>query len=89
MCFKYIGIEMAKEENGIRIHQVPYVSEISEVKFCKNGRAGHEDLSPEENKELKALAGQIMWAAAHSRPDVSFHSLKLSMGRNTLELIKL
>ena len=52
MC---LGIEMVKEERGIQIHQAPYISEINEVAFVKNGRAGHDSLDLEDNKMLKIM----------------------------------
>ena len=88
--FKYVGIEVDHQAEGIRISQRQYIDEMCEIDFDNINRDKNDLLSRHETKQLRALTGQILWASSQTRLDACFDALELSMERNkgTLETLK-
>ena len=88
--FKYVGIEVDHQAEGIRISQRQYIDEICEIDFDNINRDKNDILSKHETRQLRALTGQILWASSQTRLDACFDALELSMERNrgTLETLK-
>lgn len=77
--FKYVGLNVNQQENGITVEQDLYVSSISPIEISK-GRIlrKNDELNEEEKHELKRLAGQMMWVSTQTRPDIAFDVCKMS-----------
>ena len=88
--FKYVGIEVDHDCNGIRISQRQYIDEMKEINIETSDRTIHDDLNKSETRLLRALTGQILWVSSQTRLDACFDALELSMERNkgTLETLR-
>ena len=87
--FKYVGIEIDHDCNGIRLSQRQYINELCEIDI-DNDRIKHDSLNKQETKELRALTGQILWVSSQTRLDACYDALELSMERNrgTIDTLK-
>ena len=80
--FKYVGILITQNENGIKINQSDYIQSMKEVEIRKNAR-NDEKLNKEELSQLRSISGQISWVASQTRPDISFECCKIAnYGKN-------
>jgi transposase InsO family protein len=78
--FKYIGLEIEHHENGITVHQNPYIDELRNITVTPARLARKTDeLNKEETKRLRETIGQANWVATQSRPDLSYDVLELSV----------
>ena len=72
----YIGIEILQSDHEIIMHQTNYINSIKPLNI--------ENISPNrklvlsEVRNLKALIGQLQWAAKLTRPDIAFATCDLS-----------
>ena len=72
----YIGIEMLQSDHEIIMHETNYINSIKPLNI--------ENISPNrklvlsEVCNLKALIGQLQWAAKLTRPDIAFAACDLS-----------
>ena len=72
----YTGIEMLQSDHEIIMHQTNYINSIKPLNI--------ENISPNrklvlsEVRNLKALIGQLQWAAKLTRPDIPFATCDLS-----------
>ena len=77
--FKYIGLEIEKNESGLALSQHAYCQDISEIVIpCRIAK--DMKLTDKEITLLRSLAGQINWAATQSRPDIAFSNCVVSSG---------
>ena len=74
--FKYVGLEIYKDELGISLDQKAYIEKL-EVSSLKGGSTDRP-LDNEERKLLRRKVGQLNWAATQSRPDISFPVVEIS-----------
>ena len=81
--FAYIGFEMEQTDNSIVLSQRKYVGEIN-VQGLSPERKLNKDaaLTKEEHSIYRKLVGQLNWVARHTRPDVMFDVMELSMSLN-------
>ena len=78
--FKYIGLEIEHMENAIILHQSAYIDTLSKICLPASRSARKfDDLSKDETKLLRETVGQANWVATHTRPDLSFDVLDLSV----------
>jgi hypothetical protein len=75
--FKYVGIEVDHNCDGIRISQRQYIDELCEIDI-DNDRTKHDPLNKQETKKLRALTGQILWVSSQTRLDACYDALELS-----------
>ena len=73
--FKYLGLDVCQNDNVITLHQIPYVSELSECNVEKSRRGLlNSSLSDKE----RGLAGQLNWTLSQTHPDVSYQAWEVS-----------
>ena len=72
----YTGIEMLQSDHEIIMHQTNYISSIKPLNI-ENISSNHK-LVLSEVHNLKALIGQLQWAAKLTRPDIAFATCDLS-----------
>ena len=75
--FKYVGLSISQNKDGIRINQNDYVSKIEPIKISEK-RHPDSELSVEEKGELKRLAGQMVWVSSRTRPDIAYETCIMS-----------
>ena len=77
--FKYLGLDVCQNDNVITLHQIPYVSELSECNVEKSRRGLlNSSQSDKETQQLRTLAGQLNWTSSQTRPDVSDQACEVS-----------
>ena len=84
--FKYVGLNIETQDDGIEISQDQYASEIPEVNVETKDRPNDDKLKPHELRDLRGIIGQVQWVASQTRPDLSFDLLELSVERNKVTL---
>ena len=77
--FKYIGLEINKNDKGITLSQNEYMNSVEGIKISA-GRANQKKspCTETEIKGFRSLVGQINWLSTQSRPDLSYEALELS-----------
>ena len=77
--FKFLGLNVRQNQNGITVDQDLYTSSISEI-FIKKERLmrKNDELNDIEKSELKRLSGQMLWVTTQTRPDLAFDVGKIS-----------
>lgn len=72
--FVHLGVEFKSDCNRKRVQlgQESYIATLSPVDFGPSRMAKTDEaLSPQEQQQLRALVGGIMWVATMTRPDVA------------------
>ena len=91
--FKYLGLNVMSNSDGITVDQIQYASSLSEVKVSySRAMQKNSELSDHEKAEYRALIGQLSWMATHTRPDIAYDTCELSIAykRATVgDLVKL
>ena len=67
--FQYIGLEIKKSNENIRIRQDEYVKKLGHIPL-QNNRSLEDKISPTEITEARKLIGQLNWLATQTRPDL-------------------
>lgn len=77
--FKYLGLHITQSKKGIEIEQSKYCQSLKPITVSKERKA-HKNLplGSDETKKLRALIGQMNWAATQTRPDVLFECCELA-----------
>ena len=75
--FKYTGLNIEQNEEGIFIDQNEYIQSIKPIEIVKC-KDKNEKLSAKKFKEYRALTGQLSWAAENTRPDIAYDVRELS-----------
>ena len=77
--FRYVGLNVTQTRGEIRVDQNDYVTGIEPIKLSK-GRKECVDsqLTSDEKLEIKQLAGQVIWAASQTRPDVAYETCQMA-----------
>ena len=71
--FKYIGLEISSELEGIVVSQRNYISALSPMKiFGQQKFSRDKELSDKERREYRALLGQLCWISAQTQPHIAF-----------------
>ena len=77
--FRYIGLDVKETNGGTTVSQDSYISTLVEIHITPSRKMRkYDDLTKEEEKELKTVIGQLNWIATQCRPDLSFQVLELS-----------
>ena len=77
--FKYLGLDVCQNDNVITLHQITYITELSECNVKKSRRALlNSSLSDKEAQQLHTLSGQLNWTLSQTCPDVSYQACEVS-----------
>ena len=81
--FSYIGLDVTMANNGIVMSQIKYVNKLnaSNLEITRKTEKA-SDLDKCEHEQFRKIVGQLNWAAQHTRPDLMFEVLELSMKLN-------
>ena len=87
--FQYIGLEIKKSNENLRITQDEYVKKLGHIPL-QNNRSLEDKISPTEITETRQQIGQLNWLATQTRPDLSFDMSTLSsiLKQENVECIK-
>ena len=73
--FKYLGLSVDQNDNGVSIHQDSYISSISPISVPQSRYSmRNEELTQEEKAELRKFSGQMLWVSSQTRPDLSYET---------------
>ena len=77
--FKYVGLDVSQNAEGIQINQDAYIDTILPIDISPSRRKEkQDDLSHKERKDLRRLSGQMLWVSSQTRPDISFETCMMS-----------
>ena len=77
--FKFLGLNVCQTKAGIRVDQNAYVSELKQIEVKKERAIRKDDeVTAKEKKELKRLAGQLLWVTTQTRPEMMYDACKVS-----------
>ena len=69
--FTYTGLD--SRYRAIKISQLGYVNQMSRIKIDKNKvKLNACPINEAERSQLRSVAGQLLWAATQSRPDIAY-----------------
>ena len=74
--FKYLGLEIHQYDTCISMSQQRYISEIELLQIPD--RSSDSNLTNNEKRSLRSLAGQLNWVSSQSRPDIAFGSCEVN-----------
>ena len=79
-CFRYLGITIKQEQDGIMVNQDSYIKHgIQEVDIAKRYESRKSDeVSVKDKTNYRSVVGQINWIATQTRPDVAYDVCELS-----------
>ena len=71
--FVYTGLDIKQSFMLINVSQFGYIEQISEIKI-DSARVKLNDvpINEVEKKQLRSAAGQLLWVATQTRPDISY-----------------
>ena len=77
--FKYLGMNVNQDRNGVVIHQDNYIPSLTPISIPKERYSKrNEELTVEEKSELKRLSGKMLWVSSQSRLDMSYETCMMS-----------
>ena len=77
--FKFLGLNVTQTKAGIQVDQNAYVSDLKQIEVKKERALRKDDeASAKEKKELKRLAGQMLWVTTQTRPEMMYDACKVS-----------
>ena len=88
--FKYLGLSVNQNSNGISVQQNSYISSIAPISITHDRYSKrNEVLTQEERGALKRFSGQMLWVSTQTRPDVSYETCMMgNMGKSpTMDMI--
>ena len=78
--FKYVGINIKQEIDGISLDQESYIKSLNQVEISqKRSQRKEMPLNEEETHQYRSVVGQLNWIGTQTRPDISFDVCSLSM----------
>ena len=78
-----MGLGLKSDKGKIFLSQNQYIADIQPVVLSKLRRQNKDDTSTDvEQKSLRLLTGQILWASSQTRPDVAFKASCLASNMN-------
>ena len=82
--FKYVGLDVSQNSEGIQVNQDTYIDSIMPVNINNSRKLMKDDsLNSEERAELRRLSGQMLWVTSQTGPDLSFETCVISnIGKN-------
>ena len=75
--FKYTGVNVRKESDGIVIDQKDYFESLEEIEIDPKDD-NKRSLNKEEYKKFRGVTGKLNWLSEMTRPDLSYDCLNLS-----------
>ncbi|KAK4322794.1 hypothetical protein Pmani_006461 [Petrolisthes manimaculis] len=70
-AFKYIGLQVTQDDDGITISQSQYLKNVKPVPINITRACNKlEDCNKTEQENLRSLVGQIGWMSTNTRPDM-------------------
>ena len=78
-AFRYVGIDIDRNTEGISVKQDQYGEEIVMPDVEIKNRHDEDTLEKSEVKELRKLSGKLLWFAGCTRPDLNFDAIEVSM----------
>ena len=80
ISFKFLGLELKSDKEKIFLSQNQYITYIQPVVLSKLRRQSKDNMLTDiEQKSLRSLIGQILWASSETRPDVAFKACLASI----------
>ena len=78
--FKYVGLNIKQEMNGISVDQESYIKSLNQIEVSQR-KSQRRDmrLNEEETHLYRSVVGQLNWIGTQTRPDISFDVCVLSM----------
>ena len=71
--FKYTGLNVVQDLDGIQIDQNNYVKNLQAIKLTTEQIKMRDELLSETDKaSLRSLSDQILWTSTQTRPDVAY-----------------
>ena len=86
--FKYVGLNIKQEREGIRLDQENYIKSLHQIEISqRKSQRRNMNLNEEEMHQFRSVVGQLNWIGTQTRPDISFDVCYLSMkfGKCTIE----
>ena len=78
--FKYLGLYIKQVDAIISLNQNSYINEVESIYVSREGMKKKEKyLCQKGVRQLRGIAGQLLWVAAQTRPDISFSACDVSM----------
>ena len=78
--FKYVGLNIKQEADGISLDQESYIKSLNQVEICqRKSQKKDMSLNDEETHKYRSVVGQLNWIGTQTRPDISFDVCLLSM----------
>ena len=77
--FRYLGLNIEQDGGTVYVDQKKYVQELKETVIDETRKEMNTDkLTEKEQKQLRSMCGQLLWATSQTRPDVAYESCVLS-----------
>ena len=76
--FKYLGLNVIQNGEGIMIDQKQYVKSLAPVSVSALQGTMNDALSENEVQLLRSLSGQLLWVTSQTRPDAAYDSCLVS-----------
>ena len=70
--FKFTGLNIDQQEEGIYVDQIDYIQNIQPISSYRMDVPEDECLNKLEFKAYRGLTGQLNWAVENTRPDLAF-----------------
>jgi len=92
-AFKYVGLNIMPNGDGITVDQIQYASSLLPVEVSyTRAMQKNSELSEQEKTGYRALIGQLSWMSTHTRPDIAYDTCELSIAykkATVADLVKL
>ena len=76
--FKYLGLNVNQNGEGIMIDQKQHVKHLTLVNVSTLHGTMNDALSENEVQLLRSLSGQLLWVTSPTRPDAAYDSYFVS-----------
>ena len=90
--FVYTGLDLSQSYRAIKISQLGYVNQVNRINIDQNKvKLNACPINDTERSQLRSVAGQLLWAATQSRPDIAYGTFiaSNSYASGTIKDIKL
>ena len=83
--FRFTGIDVDSQVDGIKMSQNHYVDSIEEIQI-EDASDNKRGLSKKEFKLFRKATGKLSWLAETTRPDLSYNTLEMSYKNRTAKV---
>ena len=78
-CFRHLGLNLVQAKNEIFVDQDDYTNELKGIDLDRSRKLQkNELLDKHEVKELRAVAGRLLWVSSNTRPDLAYDTCVVS-----------